>query len=197
MPAQTWERAQGDFAGRAAPGGSLEHRPLSKQMIIGHSPPHLSWSATLYPMTTGSDHHPDGTTPSIGTKCFRAEGIRYSRTSRLAGRTMYPVIKSPSSKDASRGRSRQWSAINTHSTESNLSWSAFRGWAVFPAMRHDSASSSQPSTWDSRAAARATWTQSDIRKVFLRTGLYLGALSRPKNCVSSDASARAGKTSIA
>ncbi len=79
---------------------------------------------------------------------------------------------------------------------SNLSWSALLGQSVLPTMRHHSAGSLQPIMSDSRAATSATRTQSAGQKVFFRSGLYLGALSRPKNPLSSDASARAGKTSI-
>ncbi|MGE0120135.1 MAG: helix-turn-helix domain-containing protein [Dongiaceae bacterium] len=51
--------------------------------------------------------HKNGTTPSIATAYLQAAAVRCLRTSELAGRTMYPVAKSPSSMDASRGRSRQ------------------------------------------------------------------------------------------
>ena len=109
---------------------------------------------------------------------------------------MYPVSGSPISKDSLRGLSRQRSAISTHNTESILSWSAFFGWSILPASRHHPAISSQPSAWKPCAAASATRAQSSLRKVFLRSGLYFGPASRPKNPESSDGRARAGKTSI-
>jgi hypothetical protein len=70
----------------------------------------------------------------------------------LPGRTVHPVVKSPRSKDAPRGRSRQWSAISTHTAESNMSWCAFFGWAPLPVSRNHLASSSQPSAVTSSVA---------------------------------------------
>ena len=112
---------------------------------------------------------------------FRASRVRRSRTAGLAGVTMYPVSGSPISKDSLRGLSRQRSAISTHNTESILSWSAFCGWSILPASRHHPAISSQPSAWKPCAAASATRGQSSLRKVFLRSVLYFGPASRPKN----------------
>jgi hypothetical protein len=131
--------------------------------------------------------------PSISTERFRASRVRQSRTAGLAGVTMYPVSGSPISKDSLRGLSRQRSAISTHNTESILSWSAFCGWSILPASRHHPAISSQPSAWKPCAAASVTRAQSSLRKVFLRSGLYFGPASRPKNPESSDGRARAGK----
>ena len=68
--------------------------------------------------------------------------------------------------------------------------------SILPASRHHPAISSQPSAWKPCAAAFATRAQSSLRKVFLRSGLYFGPASRPKNPEFSDGRARAGKTSI-